>query len=121
LKEIRFERLGVFSYSREEGTPAYDFPDQISEKIKEKRNDILMEQQERIHNECNETFLNKTLQVLCEGYDQVSESFYGRSYADAYDIDGKIYFSSHRNVREGEFVDVLITEILDYDLLGKVV
>ncbi|MBQ1254847.1 MAG: 30S ribosomal protein S12 methylthiotransferase RimO [Clostridia bacterium] len=121
LKEIRFERLGVCSYSREEGTPAYDFPGQVSEKTKEKRNDILMEQQERIHNECNEAFLGQTLQVICEGYDQVSESFFGRSYADAYDIDGKIFFSASKNVREGQFVNVLITEVMDYDLVGKVV
>ena len=121
LKGIRFERLGVFSYSREEGTPAYDFPGQVSEKTKEKRNDILMEQQERIHNECNEAFLGQTLQVICEGYDQVSESFFGRSYADAYDIDGKIFFSASKNVREGQFVNVLITEVMDYDLVGKVV
>ena len=121
LKEIRFERLGVFSYSREEGTLAYDFPGQVSEKTKEKRNDILMEQQERIHNECNEAFLGQTLQVICEGYDQVSESFFGRSYADAYDIDGKIFFSASKNVREGQFVNVLITEVMDYDLVGKVV
>ena len=121
LKEIRFERLGVFPYSREEGTPAYDFPDQVSEKVKEKRHDILMEQQERIHNECNEAFLGQTLQVICEGYDPVSESFYGRSYADAYDIDGKIFFSSSKNVHEGQFVNVTITEVMDYDLLGKAI
>lgn len=121
LKETRFERLGVFTYSREEGTPAYDLPAQVTEKTKQKRQDILMEQQERIHNECNELFVGKTLRVLCEGYDPVAESFYGRSYADAYDIDGKIYFSSTKNVHEGQFVNVLITEVLDYDLLGKTV
>lgn len=119
LKETRFERLGVFTYSREEGTPAYGLPAQVTEKTKQKRQDILMEQQERIHNECNELFVGKTLKVLCEGYDPVAESFYGRSYADAYDIDGKIYFSSTKNVHEGQFVNVLITEVLDYDLLGK--
>ena len=119
LKETRFERLGAFAYSREEGTPAYDLPDQVPEKTKQKRLDILMAQQERIHNECNERFLGRTLKVLCEGYDQVAERFYGRSYADAYDIDGKIYFSSSRIVREGEFVDVTVGEVLDYDLLGR--
>ncbi len=119
LKEIRFERLGVFPYSREEGTPAYDFPNQVSQKVKEQRHDMIMEQQERIHNECNEAFLGKTLQVLCEGYDPVSESFFGRSYADAYDIDGKIFFSSSKNVREGQFINVTITEVMDYDLVGK--
>ena len=121
LKEIRFERLGVFTYSREEGTPAYDLPEQVGEKTKQKRQDILMEQQERIHNECNEQYVGKTLMVLCEGYDPVAESFYGRSYADAYDIDGKIYFSSSKNVHAGQFVNVMIKEVLDYDLLGKTV
>ena len=121
LKEAKFERLGVFAYSREEGTPAYDFADQVTEKTKNKRLDILMDQQERIHNDFNAGFVGKTLKVLCEGYDQVAEQFFGRSYADAYDIDGKIYFSSAYNVKEGEFVDVLIEEVLDYDLLGKTV
>lgn len=119
LQETRFERLGVFKYSREEGTPAYGFDKQVSEKVKQKRYDILMEQQERIHNEFNAGFIGKTLKVLCEGYDPVAECFFGRSYADAYDIDGKIYFSSSKNVRDGEFVSVKIKEVLDYDLLGK--
>ena len=121
LKETKFERLGVFKYSREEGTPAYDFPNQVSEKTKEKRYNILMEQQERIHNDFNASFVGKTLKVLCEGYDQVAESFFGRSYADAFDIDGKVYFSSSRDVREGEFVNVKINEVIDYDLVGKAI
>lgn len=121
LKEVRFERLGVFTYSREENTPAYDFPNQVPEKTKQRRYDILMEQQERIHNDFNAGFLGRELRVLCEGYDPVAESFFGRSYADAYDIDGKIYFSSSKNVREGEFVTVRIEEVLDYDLVGKAI
>ena len=121
LKEVRFERLGVFTYSREENTPAYVFPNQVPEKTKQRRYDILMEQQERIHNDFNAGFLGKELRVLCEGYDPVAESFFGRSYADAYDIDGKIYFSSSRNIHEGEFVNVRIDEVLDYDLVGKAI
>ncbi len=121
LKEVRFERLGVFTYSREENTPAYDFPNQVPEKTKQRRYDILMEQQERIHNDFNAGFLGKELRVLCEGYDPVAESFFGRSYADAYDIDGKIYFSSSKNIHEGEFVNVRIDEVLDYDLVGKAI
>ena len=121
LKEVRFERLGVFTYSREENTPAYDFPNQVPEKTKQRRYDILMEQQERIHNDFNAGFVGKELRVLCEGYDPVAESFFGRSYADAYDIDGKIYFSSSKNVHEGEFVTVRIDEVLDYDLVGKAI
>jgi ribosomal protein S12 methylthiotransferase len=121
IKETKFERLGVFTYSREENTPAYDMPGQVSEKLKRKRYDILMKEQRRIHNEFNETFIGKTVRIICEGYDKVSESFYGRSYADAPDIDGKIYFSSSRRIKDGEMLDVEITEILDYDLIGKAV
>ncbi|MDD4164040.1 MAG: 30S ribosomal protein S12 methylthiotransferase RimO [Eubacteriales bacterium] len=120
LKAVKFERLGVFTYSREENTPAYDMPDQVSETTKRNRFEALMADQRRNHNEFNKSFLGKTLKVICEGYDTVSESFYGRSYADAPDIDGKIYFSSHRRIRDGEFVEVKITELLDYDLVGRV-
>ncbi|MBR5746917.1 MAG: 30S ribosomal protein S12 methylthiotransferase RimO [Clostridia bacterium] len=121
IKEARFERLGVFEYSREEGTPAYNMPGQVSESTKKKRCDELMSIQNRIHNEYNSGFVGKELEVICEGYDEVSECFYGRSYADAPDIDGKVYFSASRRVRSGEFVKVKIEEVLDYDLLGKLV
>ena len=119
LKETKFERLGVFEYSREEGTPAYDLPKQISANTKKKRLDFIMSDQNRIHNDFNSGFVGKTLKVICEGYDAVSECFFGRSYADAPDIDGKVYFSSSRKIKDGEFVDVKITEVLDYDLFGK--
>ena len=111
--------MGVFEYSREEGTPAYDMPKQVGEKTKKNRCETLMSDQNRIHNDFNNGFVGKTLKVICEGYDQVSECFYGRSYADAPDIDGKVYFTSPKRVRAGEFVNVDITEVLDYDLLGK--
>ena len=120
IKETKFERLGVFEYSREEGTPAYDMPKQVSANTKKKRCEAIMSYQNRIHNDFNAKFVGKTLKVICEGYDQVSECFYGRSYADAPDIDGKIYFTAPKRIREGEFVNVNITEILDYDLFGKV-
>ena len=120
IKEAEFERLGVFEYSREEGTPAYSMPRQVSENTKKKRADAIMAIQNRIHNAFNAGFVGKDLKVICEGYDEVSECFYGRSYADAPDIDGKVYFSSPKRVREGEFVTVHITEVLDYDLLGRI-
>lgn len=120
VKEGNFERLGVFSYSREEGTPAYDFESQVSEKTKERRRDILMREQLRIHTTFNESLIGKTLKVICEGYDEVAESYFGRCFADAPDIDGKVFFSSPRRIKEGVFVDVEITEVFDYDLLGKV-
>ena len=120
LKETKFERLGVFEYSREEGTPAYDMPNQVSANTKKKRCEAIMSDQNRIHNDFNAGFVGKTIKVICEGYDPVSECFYGRSYADAPDIDGKVYFTASKRVHDGEFVNVNVTEILDYDLFGKV-
>ena len=120
LKEVKFERLGAFEYSREEGTPAYDMPKQVSASNKKKRCEAIMSDQNRIHNDFNASFVNKTLKVICEGYDPVSECFFGRSYADAPDIDGKVYFTASKRLKEGEFVNVEITEVLDYDLFGKV-
>ena len=119
IKETKFEKLGVFEYSREENTPAYDMPDQIPEKLKRKRYDILMREQRKIHKENNQKAVGKTLKVLCEGYDKAAETYFGRSYADAPDIDGKVYFSAPRRLRDGEMVDVNITEVLDYDLYGR--
>lgn len=119
IKETKFEKLGVFEYSREENTPAYDMPDQIPEKLKRKRYDILMREQRKIHKENNQKAVGKTLRVLCEGYDKAAETYFGRSYADAPDIDGKVYFSAPRRLRDGEMVDVNITEVLDYDLYGR--
>ncbi|MBQ3229919.1 MAG: 30S ribosomal protein S12 methylthiotransferase RimO [Clostridia bacterium] len=119
LKETKFERLGVFEYSREEGTPAYDMPSQVTAKTKKKRCEAIMSDQNRIHNDFNAGFVGKELKVICEGYDPVSECFYGRSYADAPEIDGKVYFTAPKRISEGQFVNVNITEVLDYDLFGK--
>lgn len=121
VKEIRFERLGAFIYSREEGTPAYDMPDQVPEKLKRRRHDAIMREQKKIHDSINKNSVGKIIKVINEGYDQVAESYYGRSFADAPEIDGKIYYSSPRRLREGEFVDVLINDVIDYDLTGWVV
>ncbi len=89
LKETKFERLGVFEYSREEGTPAYDMPKQVTPATKKKRLAAIMCDQNRIHNDFNAKFVDTEIKVICEGYDPVSECFYGRSYADAPEIDGK--------------------------------
>lgn len=118
VNEERFERVGVFTYSREEGTPAYDMPSQIDEQVKLDRMDIIMRDQLRINEEYNRQKLGTTVKVLCEDYDPVSESHFGRSYADAPDIDGKIYFKSNNRIAPGTFVDVKITDVLDYDLFG---
>ena len=118
IKEAKFDRLGAFTYSAEEGTPAAEMDDQIDEQIKQDRYDLVMRLQGDISAEKNEEKLGKTLEVICEGYDMVSEIYFGRSASDAPEIDGKIYFSSDRGVEEGEFVKVTIGNVLDYDLLG---
>ena len=118
VKDARFERLGAFPYSREENTPAYDMK-QVPEKQREKRCERVMEAQYQIHAENNERAVGKTITVLTEGWDPVGETYYGRSEADAPEIDGKVYFSAKRRLRDGEFVEVKITGTLDYDLIGK--
>lgn len=121
VREAKFDRLGVFCYSREEHTPAYDFEDQIDEQTKQDRFDALMAIQLEISEKFQSSFLGKTLRVLCEGYDRDNRIFFGRSYADAMDIDGKVYFKANRYVKDGEFVDIRITDTLDYDLIGETV
>ncbi len=118
IKEAKFDRLGAFTYSAEEGTPAAEMEEQIDEQVKQDRYDLVMRLQGDISAEKNEEKLGKTLEVICEGYDTVSEIYYGRSASDAPEIDGKIYFSADRGVDEGEFVKVTIGNVLDYDLLG---
>ena len=121
VKETRFDRAGVFTYSREEDTPAYDFPDQIDEQVKQDRCDILMREQFEINESNNQKMVGKTLTVLCEDFDPVSEAHFGRSVMDAPDIDGKIYFRSDVRIAPGSFVKVKIREVVDYDLFGVAV
>ena len=121
VKDMKFERLGVFAYSREEGTKAYDLPNQIDEQVKNDRMDIIMREQYEINDEYNRSMIGKTIKVLCEDYDPVGEIHFGRGAADAPEIDGKIYFKSSVNVAPGSFVDVKIRKVLDYDLVGVAV
>ncbi len=122
LKEVKFERLGVFAFSCEEGTPAEKITEGIvPEKTKEKRLDTLMRNQFEIHEANNKKQVGKTIEVLCEGYDRPSGVFYGRSASDAPEIDGKVYFRSSRKIADGDFVNVKITDVIDYDLLGDAV
>ena len=118
IEEAKFERLGVFRYSRESGTPAYDFAGQIDEQTKQDRFDRIMEIQLRISEKFQSSMLDKTLRVLCEGYDRDTRVYFGRSYAEAMDVDGKVYFRSDKNPKDGEYVFVHITDTLDYDLMG---
>lgn len=121
LKEARFERLGAFAYSCEDGTPAALLPDQIDETVKQRRQEIIMEQQSIISAQYNERQIGKTVKVLAEGYDRYAGCWFGRSEADAPDIDGKIFFTSKTKITPGDFVYVKITESMDYDLSGETV
>ncbi len=124
LKEAKFERFGAFPYSREEDTPAYDFDDQIDEQVKQDRYDILMQTQLAVSEAFNESRVGTVVRVMCEGFDPVAESHYGRSYGEAADIDGKIWFTVPREelrIAEGEMIDVKITEAMDYDLIGDAI
>ncbi|MBQ3490416.1 MAG: 30S ribosomal protein S12 methylthiotransferase RimO [Clostridia bacterium] len=124
VKEAEFDRLGAFTYSREEDTPAYNFDDQIEENVKQERYDILMREQLHISEAKNEKLIGKRLRVLCEAFDPAAEIYYGRTAADAPDIDGKVYFKNalgKKRIAPGTFVDVEIEEAVDYDLIGKTV
>jgi ribosomal protein S12 methylthiotransferase len=121
VKQTRFERLGVFAYSAEEGTAAAEMPNQIDDEVKQRRQEIIMDEQARIAQEINEQTVGKTIEVLCEGFDRYAECFFGRSFADAPDIDGKVFFSAEKKPKAGAFVKVKITEVCDYDLMGEMV
>lgn len=120
LKEAKFERLGVFTFSPEEGTPAIKIKEgKVSEKTKEHRLDVIMRNQMDIHEKNNRRFVGKTLDVLCEGYDIPSGVHAGRSYADAPEIDGKVFFTSPHKIPAGKFVKIKITDAVEYDLYGE--
>ena len=120
ITEQRFEHAGVFTYSREEGTPAYDFADQIDEQVKQDRMDILMRTQMNINTTRNEGRIGSVITVLCEAYDPVNECYYGRSSEDAPDIDGKVFFryNGEERIAPGSMVKVKIREVVDYDVYG---
>ena len=119
VEQVRFEHLGVFPYSAEEGTPAARLPDQIDEQVKQDRADIIMKAQMQINTEQNEQKIGKIIRVLVEDFDPVSEAHFGRSAADAPEIDGKVYFKADRRVAPGSMIDVKIRDVVDYDLYGR--
>ncbi len=119
-KEIAFERLGCFAYSTEEDTPAAELP-QVDEDERRFRANAIMEQQQYIMEQYNEKQLGKTVEVLVEGFDRYAECFFGRSAADAPEVDPNVFFTTETPVQIGDFVNVKITDILDCDLIGEVV
>lgn len=119
VKEIRFDRLGCFAYSREEGTPAAELPDQLDEDVKAHRAEVIMDLQNRLMEERGKGFVGKTVTVLVEGFDRYAECWFGRSKADAPDIDGKVFFTAEQRPVLGTFVQVKIDDCIDCDLFGQ--
>ena len=117
LKEYKLERVGAFAFSPEEGTRAaeMEYPDT---EIARQRADMVAEIQSRIMDDYNESCIGKTMQVLCEGYDPDEESYYGRTFADSPDIDGKIWFTAEKHIKTGDFADVRVVDAYDGELVG---
>lgn len=122
IRDIRFDRLGAFAYSREEGTPAYDFENQVDEEIKQRRLEMVYEQQMFIMQENGEAMIGKEVEVLTEGFDRYAECFFGRTSADSPDIDGKVFFTApSTKPYYGQMVKVKIEDCMDLDLVGEMI
>ena len=119
IKEIRFERLGCFAYSQEEDTPAAEMENQIEEDEKRRRAGRVMETQMGIMQDWGEAQVGRVFDVLTEGFDEETQCWFGRSYADAPEIDGRVYFTAADAPAPGQFVRVRITACMDCDLMGE--
>lgn len=119
VKEIKFDRLGCFAFSPQEGTPAFDMENQVDEDVKCRRGEIIMQDQLEIVTKKNDEKLGKIYDVIVEDYDAYSDSYSGRTYMDAPEIDGKIDFTTSKEYKPGEFAKVKVIGINDYDLIGK--
>lgn len=121
VKQMKFDRLGVFPYSAEENTPAAEFPDQISEEVKNARRDEVMQVQQKIAFAAAEDMLYRKVEVLIEGKLPEENVFIGRTYRDAPNVDGYIFVNSSHELISGEMVTVQVTDAKGYDLIGEVV
>ena len=119
VNEIEFDRLGCFAYSPQEGTPAAAAENQVDEQLKVDRGEIIMNDQLEIVTLKNQERIGKTYRVLVEDYDAYSDSYSGRTYMDAPEIDGKIDFTTDKEYNIGDFAEVKVIGVNDYDLLGR--
>lgn len=120
IDEVEFNRLGVFTYSPEEDTPAASFENQVEESVKEQWRDEIMELQQEISYDLNSTMVGKTLKVIVEGYLYKEQMYMCRSYMDAPDIDGCVFVASEDELLTGDFIEVTITDFNEYDLIGEI-
>ncbi len=114
-----FDRLGAFAYSQEEGTPAAKLDGQIDEETKLVRQETIMVDQAAVSEELNMRRKGKAFEVLVEGYDAIIKQYYGRTYGDSEEIDGKVFFTASKKLSSGEFVLVKIEDYTEFDLYGK--
>ena len=120
VDEMEFERVGVFTYSAEEDTPAYSYPDQIPEEVKEERRADVMDLQQEIAFEHCENMVGKVLDVMIEGKVEDEPAYVGRTYMDAPNVDGLIFVNADEMLMSGDFVRVKVTGANEYDLIGEV-
>lgn len=121
IDECEFDRLGVFTYSREEDTVAAHMPDQIDEEIKEKYRDELMQLQQEISADRSAAMIGRIVRVMIEGFIPEDNTYVGRSYKDAPNVDGLVFVECDRELMSGDFIDVKITGSTEYDLIGTIV
>jgi len=121
IYDMKFDRLGVFTYSQEEETPATLMPNQIDEEIKQRRLEMLMLAQSNVVEEKAMDMVGEVIDVLVEGYDPVIKQYFGRSEGETADIDGKIFFPGKKGIPSGAFVKVEIEGFIDYDYIGKII
>lgn len=119
VNEVEFDKLGCFSFSAQEGTPAYDMDGQIEEDVKLRRGDVIMQDQFSIMEEKNSEKIGNTYKTIVEEYDPYTDSYIGRTYMDAPEIDSVVKFTSAKSLEIGDFTDVRIFDFEEYDLLGE--
>ena len=120
VNEVSFDRLGVFTYSAEEDTPAAEMPDQIPEEIKERRRDEIMELQQEIAFDAAGEMTGRRVRAMIEGKVADEDAYVARTYKDAPGVDGYLFISTDRQFMSGDFVDVVITGSNEYDLIGEI-
>ena len=121
VQDIRFDRLGCFAYSQEEGTPAATFPDQVEEEVKKHRAELILQDQYGIVEANNRARIGQIYRAVVEDYDAYTDSYTGRTWMDAPEIDGTVRFTCGYALEDGDFVDVEVFDVSDYDLIGEVV
>lgn len=121
IDDIMFDRLGCFSYSAEEGTPAAEMDNQVDEEVRKHRADVIMEQQYDIFEFKQKKMIGTTIKCIVEGYDAYTDSYFGRTWKDAPEIDSVVYFTGIGDYNAGDIVDVEIFDINEYDLMGEIV